>query len=382
MAPNFITAGAAGALARTLERLSLERNRSSDRNSLRRKTVVALRLAVRRIVLGALALLALCSPVRAQNAYCDQLRAQIAAASNNSGVARYRAAAAKQQKEIDRTVAYGHSIGCDRRQFLFFGEAPPAQCGAVNARIAQMQGNLATLTRGSEDGQRQALIARYDSQCRQRVAARPRNFLEDLFGGGALEEDPGQMREAPVHPSDEEGGRGQGGSMAICVRACDGGFFPVSYSARRANLSELADLCRAQCPNAEVALYTRSPWRDIETALSVDGEPYSEHPNALKFTKSVDPTCSCRPPGQSWVEALAEAERLLAEKHRDDLVVSPEKAEELSRPVAARAVKGAPAPSDAWPPATPQKSEARETVREIVGPDGVKKRVRVVAPTL
>ncbi|WP_246722160.1 DUF2865 domain-containing protein [Methylosinus sp. H3A] len=345
---------------------------------------------------GALALVAaalLASPALAQSAYCDNLRAQIAAAGNNAGSARYRAAAATQQKEIDRTVAYGRSIGCDRQQFLFFGNAPPPQCGAINGRVAQMRSNLASLQQSSGDGQRQALQARFDQQCRPqptRVVSRQRNILEELFG--SQEEEPTTARELPATPQesdlDDNGAPvARGGSLAVCVRACDGGFFPISYSARRANLADLQDICRAQCPNVEVALYTRSPSRDIETAVSMDGEAYADHPNALKFTKSYDPTCSCRPAGRSWAETLAEAERLLAERNRGDLVVSEEKAEELSRPIAARAARGAVSPNLPSPgpePAQPDKRPVagRETTREIVGADGVKKRVRVIAPTL
>ncbi|WP_244613467.1 DUF2865 domain-containing protein [Methylosinus sp. Ce-a6] len=337
---------------------------------------------------GALALCAaalLASPAMSQSAYCDNLRAQIAAAGNNAGAARYRAAAATQQREIDRTVAYGRSIGCDRQQFLFFGSAPPPQCGAINGRIAQMRANLASLQNSSGDGQRQALQARFDQQCRQmRVVPRQRNIFEELFG--APEEEPQPAREFPAQDSDDNGGEtvARGGSMAVCVRACDGGFFPVSYSARRANLADLQELCRAQCPNIEVTLYTRSPSRDIESAVSIDGEPYSDHPNALKFAKSYDPACSCRPAGRSWAEALAEAERLLAERNKGDLVVSEEKAEELSRPMAARGAVSPSLPSPGPEAARPEKrpAEVRETTREIVGADGVKKRVRVIAPTL
>ncbi len=342
---------------------------------------------------GALVALAmlLSSQAMAQSAYCDNLRAQIAAAGNSAGSARYRAAAATQQKEIDRTVAYGRSIGCDRQQFLFFGNAPPPQCGAINSRVAQMRANLASLHQGSGEGQRQALQARFDQQCRQqpvRVASRQRNIFEELFG--AQEEEPTPVRELPMSPQDrdlDENGApfARGGSMAVCVRACDGGFFPVSYSARRANLADLAELCRTQCPNLEVALYTRSPSRDMETAVSMDGEAYADHPNALKYTKSYDPTCSCRPPGRSWAETLAEAERLLAERNKDDLVVSAEKAEEMSRPVIARTARGAVSPNLPATEATqPEKRpvDAHETTREIVGADGVKKRVRVIAPTL
>ena len=37
-----------------------------------------------------------------------------------------------------------------------------------------------------------------------------------------------------------------GGSYLVCVRACDGGFFPLSYVGDR---DSLAKLCQALCPN-------------------------------------------------------------------------------------------------------------------------------------
>jgi hypothetical protein len=44
-----------------------------------------------------------------------------------------------------------------------------------------------------------------------------------------------------------------GGSYHVCVRACDGGFFPVPYVGDRDSLTEI---CQALCPNAETQLYS------------------------------------------------------------------------------------------------------------------------------
>jgi hypothetical protein len=55
-------------------------------------------------------------------------------------------------------------------------------------------------------------------------------------------------------------------------------------------------------------------------------------PNAGKFEKTFDPSCSCRRKGQSWAEALADAEaRYGHEKH--DILVTPEKSAEMARPI-------------------------------------------------
>jgi hypothetical protein len=342
------------------------------------------------------------SPVRAQSPYCDDLRAQIARAGHDSGVERFQAAAAKQQAEISRTAAYARSLGCERQQFLFFGDPPPPQCGGLNAKISQMQANLASLQQRAGGGARDALIARYDAQCRQRptttaTAQRPRNFFEELFGIPPAPES-GGLREAPLEPFGEDGDRARGGPVAICVRSCDGGFFPISYSAHRANLEELDSLCKALCPNAEASLYTRSMRGDVESSVSIDGAAYADHPNALKFQKTYDPSCSCKPPGKSWVEALAEAEQILAASHGSDEVVSVERAEQLSRPLVPgesrksgrKSERAAPPPPPPLPevadaPSAEAKQEADKApsvFKEIVGPDGVRRRVRVVAPTL
>ena len=41
----------------------------------------------------------------------------------------------------------------------------------------------------------------------------------------------------------------------VCVRLCDGGFFPISNSASRGHLSRDADICRSRCSGPEARLY-------------------------------------------------------------------------------------------------------------------------------
>jgi hypothetical protein len=347
----------------------------------------------------------------AQGVDCARLQAQIAAA-DQGGAGRYAQAAQRQRAELDRTLAYARSLQCDRQQFLFFGSPPPAQCGPLNARIAQMQGNLAQLEGAASGGARQNLVASYNAYCRGGTAqaAQPRGFFQSLFGGG--------FRPSPT-PGDDQLPSGlpvptigdgevapRGGSQAVCVRSCDGGFFPLNGSARRGGES-LVDMCRALCPNAEVSVYTKAPASQIQTAVSLDGTPYADLPNALKFQKSFDATCTCRPPNQSWAQALAPAEQLLGQDRRGDIVVTPEKAAELSRPKldpkvkvkllekppvddpsAAEAAAAAQVPTASHDSAgiaaedSPKAAVARQRDGNIVGPDGVKRHVRVVGPKL
>jgi hypothetical protein len=300
--------------------------------------------ATRGIVVLALCALAVAAaliganPALSAGAECDRLRQAISEASRDNQGAKYQAAAERQRGEIDRTVAYAHSLGCENRKFLFFGSDPPPQCGQVNAQISRMRANLDDLQSraGGGQGGRGELIARYNAQCgagQQRTPGildalfgqpKPADQLENLPLGPDPDAPP--VEEKPSHLSEA-----RAGGKAVCVRSCDGAFFPVSYSASGGRLDDLQDMCRALCPNADVTLYTYPTSGDIEQAVSITGARYMDSPTALKYRQSFDSTCSCKRRGESWAQALANAETKLGPGQKGDIMVTPEKSAELSR---------------------------------------------------
>lgn len=315
----------------------------------------ARRLRRRSAAFACLMLVAGVAEAPAQAIDCNALRAQIAATPVQTDP-RAVAAAQRQRAEIDRTLAHAEQLGCNRRQFLFFGSAPPPQCAQIEARIASMRGNLARLQNAVDaaSGPRNALIARFNQFCTRQAAAPPRNFFEQLFGGGTVE--------VPIEDFSEPTGPARG-SKAVCVRTCDGYFFPVSYNAFGQNPDRLADLCRAQCPNADTQVFTYSPSRDITDAVSTSGAPYTSLANALRYRKMVDPACTCRPPNKSWAETLAPAEKLISSGRRD-MIVTPEKAEELSRPRQPAPPRG---PASAAPTRPSEAREPRASLTDETG---------------
>src|SRR5262249_5562095 len=144
------------------------------------------------------------------------------------------------------------------------------------------------------------LIARYNAECLHAPSGGPTNVFEALFGGiarlGAPSEDQRQMdarfddqpptRNDQSEPSSGEGVHAHSGSYAVCVRTCDGSFFPVSYSGAGSRADSLEDVCRSLCPNADVALYSFPFGGTIEEAESPSGEPYANLPNASKFERT------------------------------------------------------------------------------------------------
>ncbi len=285
----------------------------------------------------------------AQNAECARLQQAIAARRGSSGA---QAAVERQRAELGRTRAYAGSLGCGNRKFLFFGSEPPPQCGEVTAQISRMEANLAELQARAGGGAGE-LIARYNAECGHAAPSGPNNIFEALFGGVARLAAPPDQSQTDARfedhgdeprqsgPSGDKGPvQAHSGSYAVCVRTCDGSFFPVSYSGAGSRADSLEDVCRALCPNADVALYSFPFGGTVEEAASPTGEPYANLPNAGKFEKTFDPTCSCRRKGQSWAEALADAEARYGHEKRD-ILVTPEKSAEMARPIVDPKVKPA-----------------------------------------
>ena len=362
----------------------------------------------RRSLRAAFAALALAgAPAALAQTYdCGGLQAKIADLDRASARPASGSGPSRQQMaQLGQLIATARGLGCDRPEIAFGGGAG-ARCPGLNAQISQLQATVGALQAAGSAADRAAaradLVARFNAYCKNQPAAPPRQrgFFEQLFGipGPSETPPPGQGPTGELPPATDEEQTAHGGSQAVCVRTCDGGYFPLSISAHGADPAFLTSLCQALCPNATVAVYTRVPYTQIDTAVSLDtGAPYSEMPNALKFEKSFDAACTCKPPGQSWVDALAGADRLLGGERKTDILVTPEKSVELSAPKpdnrAAPAPDSAPpasAPAAAGAPATPGApgksaapvDQAPGATREVIGPDGVKRRVRTVGPTL
>ena len=118
----------------------------------------------------------------------------------------------------------------------------------------------------------------------------------------------------------------------VCVRTCDGFYYPVSYATNPARFAEDEKVCRQSCPAAEVQLYShRNPGEDINQAVSVNGQqPYTALPNAFRYRTSLDQSCSCRRPGETWSQALKNIEDTTVEQ--GDIVVNDQRARQLSQP--------------------------------------------------
>ncbi|GGK36950.1 DUF2865 domain-containing protein [Salinarimonas ramus] len=91
----------------------------------------------------------------------------------------------------------------------------------------------------------------------------------------------------------------------MCVRMCDGYYFPVGDLASSRDLP-LHDLsCNAGCPGAPTKLFVLAPGEeDISSARAADGMRYADVPMAYSYRTSTDATCSCQGPNQRVADRL------------------------------------------------------------------------------
>lgn len=299
------------------------------------------------VVFGCLlCLISFVQGVMAQSAACQSYRAELAAIESRGGGRQ----ATRQRQEIDRAINYYQSLGCGRGQFLFFGSSPSSECGPLGERIRRLEANFARMEAqsgaGAYEGRRQQLIAALQTYCQPVSSSPPAGYAPPGLVRGGMFNDPGlPPQKAPSDPrgdwtgdqiiEDEEPVR-KTASKAICVRSCDGFFFPLSnMPGGRESANEM---CHALCPATETKAYYTSRDFDLNNATSLNGTSYSQLNNAFRYQKTFDASCSCRGQGQSWASVLQEAENMIA-RRRSDIVVTAQKAEELSKPKLTNAPK-------------------------------------------
>ena len=90
---------------------------------------------------------------------------------------------------------------------------------------------------------------------------------------------------------------GSQGRRAVCVRLCDGYFFPVGDLADESQTAGQEAICAGLCPGAPSQLYIQPAGSEkIEDAWSTrDRKLYSALPVAFRHTTKTDRTCSCQP---------------------------------------------------------------------------------------
>jgi hypothetical protein len=333
--------------------------------------------------LGALALsgamilggagLAFAQGMSEQQVRCLQLQQELASARGGGGANREELGRIEQQiAQADRvfqgTRASMEDAGCFESFFIFGrGLVRSPKCLKMNDRVeesrrqlTQLQQQHQALMGGGGNKRRQAELqaAMARSGCGGVRAPQParRGGLFDFFGGGQQREE--ELPQTPIYRSIDPNGR----YRSVCVRLCDGFFYPVSYATYGARLGQDATQCQSTCAApAELYVY-RNPGQDIEQAVSLNGSAYMDLPVALRFRKEYVKGCSCKQAEYNPTEIEAASKRAEADPAAQPTAAAPPPPQQPATQAAAPAA-GEPAQLEleitgTTEPATPPQAEA------------------------
>jgi hypothetical protein len=96
----------------------------------------------------------------------------------------------------------------------------------------------------------------------------------------------------------------------VCVRLCDGYYFPISFSTTRDRFVDDAQACKARCSSEARLFYHPSDAQDVSQLIDRDGNAYGELANAFLYRTRYDPLCQCRPP--PWSEEARQRHAIYA----------------------------------------------------------------------
>ncbi|NKK72909.1 DUF2865 domain-containing protein [Rhizobium leguminosarum bv. viciae] len=267
-------------------------------------------------------LLALAAPAAAQtSAICNDLRGRLAdlprSIGNNNGpeARQYANAMAEQNLELRKVRNDLRSFGCTSGSMVVIGGENADYCAELSQAEARMIDNIRYLqdrrnelrnqTDGGGDARRELTAALERNGCNsdnfyapsERSANDPAPSVEeqamrtDTFVplGGGEEVDPryGLPRAEMLSPV-----------STMCVRSCDGGFFPISSNATSVDFGRDAQTCAKMCPGIETELFYRDVTStEASNMISVaTGTPYSAMKNAFAYknrTPGEKSSCAC-----------------------------------------------------------------------------------------
>jgi hypothetical protein len=214
------------------------------------------------IVVSAMVAVATTTPrAAAQSPYCLPLQMELADLERaGAGVSGGDDRAIRRQ--LDRALAEERRAGC--RSF-FQTRSSRGACRSIRSRISSLQRQLSGSQFGGFFGLGRSPLDRRRDSIREALA---RNGCS-AYGGG--------------------------GFRTICVRLCDGYYFPLSNTSSRQRFAQDAQKCMGQYGPGEATLfYYPFPYGDASQAVSLDGQRYFDQPNAFMFQNAYVPQCAAQ----------------------------------------------------------------------------------------
>lgn len=203
-------------------------------------------------------------------------------------------------------------------------------------------------------------------------SASAQGFLDLLFGGGPSYPQQSQRPPQPGlttpggkpyqfpssapsrgHDDDSRSITNYGSYKTICVRTCDGYYFPISSSTTRKGFARDEARCQASCGAGARLFHVPTNQSTVDDAVDGDGRAYVAMKSAFLYRKQKVEGCQCR--NAPWSEAEQSRHRAYAEAEE---AVKPRDQQAQSNKVAA----ANPAPAAAKSTAVEKATAADEAV--------------------
>jgi uncharacterized protein DUF2865 len=197
-----------------------------------------------------------------------------------------------------------------------YGLATLATLGLAGTCAAQYGGGLA-----AAPGLQERVPGRADAplprEGRVRLANSgggwPFSFLESLFGSGQPSAPrrperrplPAPRSQPRQEPPPAAPGQAAGETYrTMCVRLCDGYYWPVSFATGKDRFGHDAGMCARSCDGSVALYYYPNPGGEVDDMVSLDGKPYKSLGTAFLYRATYDPACKCR--AHPWEESAIE----------------------------------------------------------------------------
>lgn len=248
---------------------------------------------------------------------CDTLYAQLREppriVGNTAEVRRYANALARQNIVIRKIRNDMRGYGCSSGSVIVYGSPNAGVCAEIGDALVDAEAERDAIIRDRDDAmatardndgdiRRQRILAALDAngcntapQTETQLPPPPDvTRYPDAFrqNGRQNGDGPGQAGLSPYPNAAAEGGL-----RTLCVRTCDGSFFPIASNASPLDFRAQAEQCEKMCPGTETELYFHS-MTDQETADMVSaetGKPYRDLPTAFAYRNATAkaPGCAC-----------------------------------------------------------------------------------------
>lgn len=240
-----------------------------------------------------------------KNPICLQLEQRLVQDSQRSNQSRTELPRIEAEiSQVDQTVRYNEQELQRRRCYEYF----------LFSKSLRRTRTCIDLAQQKEQAQRR--ISDLEAQRQQIIGSSERSYRDDIVrelahnncGANYAEEARRQDRGGFSSIwQDEEGGSYNRGwtpfgappsyatYRTLCVRLCDGYYFPVSFSTLPSHFQQDAATCQSKCAAPVELYYYQNPGAAVDQSVALNTqEPYTSLKTAFRYRKELVPGCSCK----------------------------------------------------------------------------------------